>query len=194
MFLNRKTPEAPDFDENRKSIDLICRSKIVELCIVTEYQCDSFRAVGSQIRSDTGVRKLRSAYCPKTDGLAWCEKKTRKKRKRKKEARPRHVRPSKQTHRGRGKKPRIGQFRPGWRWFNGDELIKERYMILLLRTKSFTALFGMWTTEILGEFSEADRPLTSTARNKEPKKTIWNTLVGVVCARELWQLVAPTVC
>ena len=52
MFSNRKMPEAPDLDENRKSIFLTCRSKIVTLCIVTEHQCDShftFRAVGSQI-------------------------------------------------------------------------------------------------------------------------------------------------
>ena len=41
-------PEAPDFDENRKSISLTCRLKIVAFCIVTEYRCDSFRAVGSQ--------------------------------------------------------------------------------------------------------------------------------------------------
>ena len=37
------------FDENRKSLFLICRLKIVALCIVTECQCDSFRAVGSYI-------------------------------------------------------------------------------------------------------------------------------------------------
>ena len=49
MFSNRKMPEASDFDENRKSIFLTCRSKIVAFCIVTMYQCDSFRAVGSQI-------------------------------------------------------------------------------------------------------------------------------------------------
>ena len=49
MFSNRKMPEAPDFDENRKSIFLTCRSKIVAFCIATEYQCDSFQAVGSHI-------------------------------------------------------------------------------------------------------------------------------------------------
>ena len=42
-------PEAPDFDENQKSIFWTHRSKIITLCIVTEYQCDSFWAVGSQI-------------------------------------------------------------------------------------------------------------------------------------------------
>ena len=49
MFLKRKIPEAPDYDENRKSLSLTCRSKIVVLFIVTEYQCDSNRAVGSQM-------------------------------------------------------------------------------------------------------------------------------------------------
>ena len=49
MFSNRKMPEAPDFDEKRKSVFLTCRSKIVALCIVTEYQCDSFWAVGSKM-------------------------------------------------------------------------------------------------------------------------------------------------
>ena len=49
MFLNRKIPEAPNFDENRKSKFLTHRSKIIALCIVTEYQCDSFQAVGSRI-------------------------------------------------------------------------------------------------------------------------------------------------
>ena len=48
MFSIRIMPEAPDFDENRKSIFLTCTS-IVAFCIVTEYQCDSFRAVGSHI-------------------------------------------------------------------------------------------------------------------------------------------------
>ena len=48
-FSNRIMPEAPDFDENRKSIFLTCRSKIVALRIVTEYQCDLFRVVGSQL-------------------------------------------------------------------------------------------------------------------------------------------------
>ena len=38
MFLNRKMLEAPDLDENWKSIFLTCRSKFVALCIVTEYQ------------------------------------------------------------------------------------------------------------------------------------------------------------
>ena len=46
-FSNRRMPEAPDFDENRKPIFLTRRSKIVVICIVTEYQRDSFRAVGS---------------------------------------------------------------------------------------------------------------------------------------------------
>ena len=49
MFSNRKMPEAPDFDENRKSIFSTCRSKIVAFCIVTEYQCDSFWVVGSHL-------------------------------------------------------------------------------------------------------------------------------------------------
>ena len=49
MFSNRKMPEAPDFDENRKSIFLACGSKIVALCNVAEYQCDSFRAIGSHV-------------------------------------------------------------------------------------------------------------------------------------------------
>ena len=49
MSSNRKMPEAPDFDENRKSIFLTCRSKIIAFCIVTEYLCDSFRAVGSHM-------------------------------------------------------------------------------------------------------------------------------------------------
>ena len=51
-------PEAPDFDENRKSTVLTCRSKVVAFSVVTtelerssvvvtEYQCDSFRAVES---------------------------------------------------------------------------------------------------------------------------------------------------
>ena len=46
-FLNKIMPEAPDFDENWKSICLACRSKIVAFCIVTEYRCNSFWAVGS---------------------------------------------------------------------------------------------------------------------------------------------------
>ena len=50
MFLNRKMPEAPDFDGNRKSIFFTCRSKIVALCIVTGYQCGLLPAVGSQIQ------------------------------------------------------------------------------------------------------------------------------------------------
>ena len=41
MFSNRKMPEAPDLDENRKSIFLTCISKILTLCIVTKHQCDS---------------------------------------------------------------------------------------------------------------------------------------------------------
>ena len=49
VFLNRIIPEAPNFEENWKSIFLTSRSKIVTFCIVTEYQCDSFRAVGSHI-------------------------------------------------------------------------------------------------------------------------------------------------
>ena len=49
MFSNRKMPEAPDFEENRTSILFTCRLKITVLCIVTEYQCDSFQAVGSCI-------------------------------------------------------------------------------------------------------------------------------------------------
>ena len=49
MFSNSVMPEALDFDENRNSLFLTCRSKIVALCIVTEYQCDSFQAVGSQM-------------------------------------------------------------------------------------------------------------------------------------------------
>ena len=49
MFLNRIMPEAPNFDENRKSIFLTCRSKIVAFCIVTKYQCNWFRAVGSHM-------------------------------------------------------------------------------------------------------------------------------------------------
>ena len=48
MFSNRKMPEAPDFDENWISIFLTCRSKVISLCVVTEYQCDLFQAVGSQ--------------------------------------------------------------------------------------------------------------------------------------------------
>ena len=52
MFSNRKMPEAPDFDENQKSIFLTCRSKIAALCVVTEYQCDSFPAVGSHILTE----------------------------------------------------------------------------------------------------------------------------------------------
>ena len=51
MFLNRKMPEAPDFDENRKSIFLTCKSKIVALHIVTKYKCNSFQAVGSHMFS-----------------------------------------------------------------------------------------------------------------------------------------------
>ena len=51
MFSNRKMREALDFDENRKSIFLTFRSKIVALCIVTESQCDSFRAVESHMIS-----------------------------------------------------------------------------------------------------------------------------------------------
>ena len=47
VFLNRIMPEAPDFDENQKSMFLTCRSKIIALCIATEYQCNSFWAVGS---------------------------------------------------------------------------------------------------------------------------------------------------
>ena len=43
----QKNTETPDFDENRKSIFLTCRSKIIAPSIVTKYQCDSFRAVGS---------------------------------------------------------------------------------------------------------------------------------------------------
>ena len=49
MFWNRKMPEAHDFDENRKSILLTCRSKIIAFCIATEYQWDWFRAVGSHM-------------------------------------------------------------------------------------------------------------------------------------------------
>ena len=49
MFLNRKMPEAPYFDDNQKSVFLTCRWKIVALCIVTEYQCESFLVVGSQV-------------------------------------------------------------------------------------------------------------------------------------------------
>ena len=43
----KQTPEAPDFDENRKSIFLTCRLKIIAPCIATEYQYDSFQALGS---------------------------------------------------------------------------------------------------------------------------------------------------
>ena len=49
MFSNRKMPEAPNFDEEPKSIFLTCRSKIVAFCIVTKYHCNSFRATGSYI-------------------------------------------------------------------------------------------------------------------------------------------------
>ena len=42
-------PEAPDFDENRKSIFFTYKLKIVALCFVTEYQCDSFWAGGSHL-------------------------------------------------------------------------------------------------------------------------------------------------
>ena len=49
MFSNRIMPKAPNFDENRKSIFLTCRSKILAFCIVTEYQCNWFRAVGSHM-------------------------------------------------------------------------------------------------------------------------------------------------
>ena len=49
MISYRKMPEGPDFDENWKSIFLTCRSKIITLCIVTEYQCNSFWVVGSHI-------------------------------------------------------------------------------------------------------------------------------------------------
>ena len=49
MFSHRIMPEAPDFDENQKSIFLTCRSKIVTFRIVTEYQCDSFQAIGSHM-------------------------------------------------------------------------------------------------------------------------------------------------
>ena len=49
MFLNKNLPEAPDFDEKRKSIFLTCRSKIIFLCIATEYQCNWFWAGGSHM-------------------------------------------------------------------------------------------------------------------------------------------------
>ena len=66
MFSNRKVPEAPDFDENWKSIFLTRRSKIIALCIVTEYQCDWFWVVRSHIsfwsrvpnRTEINVHKL----------------------------------------------------------------------------------------------------------------------------------------
>ena len=46
MFSHRKMPEASDFDENQTSIFLTCRSKIIAVCIVTEYECHSIQAVG----------------------------------------------------------------------------------------------------------------------------------------------------
>ena len=49
MFSHRIMREAPNFDENQKSIFLTCRLKIVTFCIVTEYQCDSFQAIGSHM-------------------------------------------------------------------------------------------------------------------------------------------------
>ena len=64
MFSNRILPEAPDFDENRKSIFLTCRLKIVTFCIVIEYQCDSFWVVGSHLSIVTAARS-RLALCLK---------------------------------------------------------------------------------------------------------------------------------
>ena len=49
MFSHRKMPEASDFDENQTSIFLTCRSKIIFLCIATEYQCNWFWAGGSHM-------------------------------------------------------------------------------------------------------------------------------------------------
>ena len=46
MFLNRIMPEAPEFDENRKSVFLTCRLKFIAFCVVTKYQCNSFWAEG----------------------------------------------------------------------------------------------------------------------------------------------------
>ena len=55
MFSNRKMPEAPDFDENQKLIFLTSRLKIITLCIVAEYQCDSFQAVGSHLSTQVSI-------------------------------------------------------------------------------------------------------------------------------------------
>ena len=56
IFLNRIMPEAPDSDENQKSIFFTCISKIVTLCIVTEYQCDFFQAVALHMIVDIHMR------------------------------------------------------------------------------------------------------------------------------------------
>ena len=81
MFSNRMMPEAHDFDENRKSTFLTCRSKIVAFCIVTEYQCDSLQAVGSHIGGNRKREALRSGvacarwgmsrWVPHQDGAPW---------------------------------------------------------------------------------------------------------------------------
>ena len=87
MFLNRKMPESTQFWWKPKSMFFTCRSKIVALCIVTEYQCDSFRAVGSQISLAISIaQNFRSSIYVLQSTIKWelvtmvCRRQTEKER------------------------------------------------------------------------------------------------------------------